>query len=190
MKRGKLVAIYGPMFSGKTTYLIKQFDAGTGAVVFKPDLDERYTKKPVVISHNQEVIPAVLVNHKRPSEMLALVGDFRVVMIDEVNFFHDSLKETVEQFLSEGRDVYVAGLVLDSEQALFGPMNDFVKVADEKVEVFARCDGENGKCKNPATLSYRKIPKEEQVRVAGVDEYGAACAMHYPKLHHKPKGKK
>ena len=49
MKKGKLIAVYGPMFSGKTTYLIEQFDKGRSAVVFKPDLDERYTKKPVVI---------------------------------------------------------------------------------------------------------------------------------------------
>ena len=190
MKKGKLIAVYGPMFSGKTTYLIEQFDKGSSAVVFKPDLDERYTKKPVVISHNQVMIPAVLVNHMRPEEMRALVGDFKVVMIDEVNFFHDSLIETVDQFLNEGRDVFVAGLFLDSECNVWGPMTKLIEMADKKVEVSAKCDGEEGKCKSSATLTYRKIPKTEQVRVAGADEYGAACEMHYEKLHHRPKGNK
>lgn len=190
MTRGKLTAVYGPMFSGKTTYLIQQFDKGNSAVVFKPDLDERYTKKPVVVSHNQEMIPAVLVNHLKPEEMKDLVGDFKVVMIDEVNFFHESLIETVRTFLAEGRDVYVAGLTFDSEYNAWNPMTKLVEMADEKVEMTARCDGEGGKCRLPATHSYRKIPKEVLVRVAGVDEYGAACAKHYPQLHHRPKGKK
>lgn len=190
MKKGQLIAVYGPMFSGKTTYLIEQFDKGKSAVVFKPDLDERFTKKPVVISHNQEMIPAVLVNHLKPEEMKALVGDFKVVMIDEVNFFHESLIETVKTFLSEGRDVYVSGLYLDSERNIWGPMTTLIGMADRKVEVSARCDGEGGKCQSPAILSYRKIPKTEQVRVAGADEYGATCELHYEALHHRPKGMK
>jgi thymidine kinase len=188
MKKGKLTAVYGPMFSGKTTYLIDQFDRGKSTVVFKPDLDERYTKKPVVVSHNQAMIPAVLVNHLKPEEMKDLVADFKVIMIDEVNFFHESLITMVKQFLREGRDVYVAGLFLDSERNIWGPMTTLIKLADVKVEVTARCDGQGGKCKSPAILSYRKIPKTEQVRVAGVDEYGATCELHYEELHHRPKG--
>ncbi|MBP9670555.1 hypothetical protein KBD75_04100 [Candidatus Woesebacteria bacterium] len=189
MIKGKLTAIYGPMFSGKTTYLIQQFDRGASTVVFKPDLDERYTKKPLVVSHNQEMIPAVLVNHLKPEEMKALVADFKVVMIDEVNFFHESLIGVIKQFLSEGRDVYVAGLYQDSERNLWGPMTALIELADKKVEVTARCDGDNGQCKSPAVLTYRKIPKVEQVRVAGADEYGATCELHYEGLHHRPSGK-
>lgn len=186
MKKGQLIAIYGPMFSGKTTYLIEQFDKGASAVVFKPDLDERYTKKPLVVSHNQEMIPAVLVNHLKPEEMKALVADFKVVMIDEVNFFHESLIGVIEEFLSEGRDVYVAGLYLDSERTVWGPMTALIEMADKKVEVTARCDGDDGNCKSPAVLTYRKIPKVEQVRVAGADEYGATCELHYLELHSRP----
>lgn len=186
MKKGNLITIYGPMFSGKTTYLIEQFDRGERAVVFKPDLDARYTKKPVVISHNKEMIPAVLVDSNHPEEMQALVADYKTVMIDECNFFSDDLILIVEQFLSEGRNVYVAGLVLDSERNVWGPMHKLIEIADERIEITARCDGNDGKCTLPATLSYRKIPKNEQVRVAGADEYGAACQQHYAELHHKP----
>lgn len=185
MKKGKLSVIYGPMFSGKTTYLIKQFGNGEGTVVFKPDLDQRYTKQPVVVSHDKAEIPAVLVNNLKPEEMNWLVGEFARVMIDEVNFFVDSLIPVVKQFLNDGRDVYVSGLVLDSEGGVFGPMTKLVAIADEKIEVSARCDGQGGKCKNPATLSYRKIPKTEQVKVGGVDEYGACCSKHYDQLHQK-----
>ena len=136
------------------------------------------------------MIPAVLVNHLKPEEMKALVADFKVVMIDEVNFFHESLIEIVKTFLEEGRDVFVAGLYLDSERIVWGPMTALIEMADQKVEVTARCDGDKGKCKSPAVLTYRKIPKAEQVRVAGADEYGATCELHYEQLHHRPTGKK
>ncbi len=188
MKKGKLTAVYGPMFSGKTTYLISQFDKGSGAVVFKPDLDARFTKRPVVVSHDQVEIPAVLVNHMLPQEMSLLVGDLVTVMIDEVNFFTDELIPVIRRFLREGRDVYVAGLSYDSERLSWEPMATLIAMADEKMELTARCDGKG--CTAPAIWSYRKLPKEARVKVAGADEYGAACEEHYDQLHHNPKRKK
>lgn len=186
-KRGKLTVIYGPMFAGKTTHIIREVGDGVGAVVFKPDLDARYTKRPVVVSHNHEEIPAVLVNHRKPWEMGDLVGEAKRIFIDEVNFFDQSLVEWVREQLDAGRHVFASGLMYDSEGEVFGPMSELLKLADQKIEVAARCDGENGQCQEPATKSYRKVPKSEQVRVAGADEYGAACAKHYPVLHHRPK---
>lgn len=186
MSKGKLVAVYGPMFSGKTTYIIEAVGTGRDAVVFKPDLDARYTKRPVVVSHNQAEIPAVLVNHKKPWEMSGLVGEAKRIFIDEVNFFDEQLVEWVSEMLDSGREVTVAGLVYDSEGEVFGPMLKLIQHAEEKIEIAAKCDGEEGKCPLPATRSYRKTPKTEQVRVAGADEYGAACEDHYSKLHHRP----
>lgn len=187
--KGQLIAIYGPMFSGKTNYLIEQFGEGEASVVFKPDLDERYTKRPVVVSHDRREIPAVLVNHKRPLEMTNLLGEYERVLIDEVNFFSLELVPFVQGLVTHGKQVYVAGLALDSEQQLFGPMTELLKIADKVVKLTAKCDGDQGKCREKATHSYRKIPKQVQIRVAGVDEYGAACKKHYGQLHHKPQKK-
>lgn len=184
-KRGRLVAIFGPMFSGKTTYLIEQFDRGKNTVVFKPDLDQRYTKKPVVISHNKEMIPAVLVNNLKPEEMTSLVADYRCVMIDEVNFFDESLIAIVKGFLAEGREVYVAGLTHFADGEAWGPMNKLIAMSDEKVELTANCDGRAGKCRAPATRSYRKRVSKAKISVAGPEEYGAACEKHYRELHRK-----
>lgn len=187
MKRGKLVAIAGPMFAGKTSYLIKVYGEGRGVVVFKPDLDKRYTKRPVVVSHDRREIPSVLVNNDRPEEMLELVAEAKTVLIDEVNFFADSIREVVEKLRNQGVDVYVAGLNRYADGDEWGAMNALTQIADERYELTARCDGEGGKCKSPATRSYRKIPNMERVQVAGADEYGAACEEHYRKLHHAPR---
>ena len=187
MKKGKLVAITGPMFAGKTTYLIKVYGDGDGIVVFKPDLDKRYTKRPVVISHNKSEIPSVLVNNDRPEEMLELVGDSRTVLVDEVNFFAESVVGVVEKLVMNGVNVYVAGLNMYADGDAWGPMNELMSLADEKHELTARCDGEQGNCSAPATRSYRKVPEMDRVQVSGAAEYGAACREHYPQLHHAPK---
>jgi thymidine kinase len=189
MSRGTLTAVYGPMFSGKTIYLIQQFGNGANTVVFKPSIDDRYTNRPAVVSSTKKEIPSVMVSHGHPEEMLQLVDDNERVFIDEANLFAMSLVTVVSELVNQGKQVYVSGLVLDSERNVWGPMTQILEMADEKVEVFARCDGDEGTCKNPATLSYRKIPKSEQVKVAGSDEYGACCETHYLKLHQPPKAR-
>ena len=187
MKKGKLVAITGPMFAGKTTFLIKVYGDGDGVVVFKPDLDKRYTKRPVVVSHDRSEIPSVLVNNDRPEEILELVGESKKVLIDEVNFFGDQVVEVVKKLLNCGVDVYVAGLDRYADGDMWGSMQQFIQMAEEKHVLTARCDGEQGQCKNPATHSYRKVAEMDRVQVAGASEYGPACSEHYRILHHKPK---
>lgn len=186
MKRGKLTTVTGPMFAGKSKILIEIYDSGANTVVFKPSIDTRYTNRPALVSKTNEEIPSVMVSPKDPDEMLELVDGSRRVIIDEANLFSQKLVETVTSLLKMGKQVFVGGLSLDSERVAWGPMNELIKLADEKVVLTARCDGEN--CSKVATLSYRKIPKTEQVKVGGVDEYGAACEDHYKILHHKPNG--
>lgn len=190
LKRGKLTVVWGPMFSGKTTYLIENFGQGHGVVVFKPDLDERYTKKPAVVTHDGLKIPAVLVDHCAPSEMKILVGGSRLVLIDEANFFEPrALVRTIQELLQEGVDVCVDGLALDSELAVWEPMAGLIKIADESIELKAKCDGDGGNCKRGAIYTYCKAPKKKRIEVAGAEVYGASCSKHYEELHH-PRSKK
>lgn len=190
-KKGKLRVVWGPMFSGKTTYLIENFGQGHGVVVFKPDLEERYTKQPSVVTHDGLKIPAVLVDHRKPSEMKVLVGGAKLVLIDEANFFEPRvLVRTIREFLREGVDVCVDGLALDSELVVWEPMAGLIKMADESVELKAKCDGERGECKAGAVYSYCKIPKKKRIQVAGEEIFGASCAEHYKGLHRRRLKKK
>jgi thymidine kinase len=187
MKKGKLVAIAGPMFAGKTTELIRIYGEGEGVVVFKPDLDKRYTKQPLVVSHDRVEIPSVLVNNDKPEEMLELIGETKTVLVDEVNFFTPSIVQVIEQLLTKGVDVYVAGLDRFADGGVWEPMAGLIKKADQVVMLTARCDGMEGECKAPATRSYFKAPNMDKITVAGADQYGAACEQHYVELHHKGK---
>lgn len=187
MRKGRLIAVCGPMFAGKTTLLIKEYGEGRGVVIFKPDLDRRFTKRPVLVTHDGEEIPSVLVNNDRPEEMLELVGEVDKVLVDEVNFFGQSLVAVVEELLARGKEVWVAGLDRYADGEPWGSMPRLKKLADRVYELTARCDGEGGKCREPAVYSYFKKPNMEKVTVAGVEEYGAACAKHHKELHQKSK---
>lgn len=176
------------MWSDKTTWLIEKYSDGRRVLAFKPNIDNRYTGRPVLKSHNGAEVRAVLVNKNKPRELLELaekvVGLERIV-IDETNFFHESLVRIIERFIKKGIDVYAAGLLLDSDRKEFGPTKKLTRLADEVIEGRARCDFRfaNGYCTNPAKFTFAKRKKESQLVVGAADLYGASCSEHYHLLH-------
>ncbi|MFM7388213.1 MAG: thymidine kinase, partial [Bacteroidota bacterium] len=73
---GWVEVICGSMFSGKTEELIRRVKrtqfAHQKLILFKPDIDRRYSDEDVV-SHQGSAVPAVLVAHS--NEILLLVND-------------------------------------------------------------------------------------------------------------------
>lgn len=186
-KKGKLVVRHGPMWSDKTTWLIEKHTLGSSSLAFKPALDNRYTGKAVLRSHTGLEAEAVLVDSKKPKNLLdrALVGKAERIVIDETNFFDDKLIKVIKKILSQGVDVFAAGLMLDSDRKEFGPTKKLTAIADEVIEGRARCDFRfaNGYCLTPAKYTYAKRKKESQLVVGAADLYGAACVEHYHLLH-------
>ncbi|OIP03549.1 hypothetical protein AUK18_01785 [Candidatus Beckwithbacteria bacterium CG2_30_44_31] len=176
------------MWSDKTTWLIEKYRQGRRVLAFKPNIDDRYTGRPVLKSHNGSEVRAILVNKDRPKELLELaekIAGLERIVIDETNFFHQSLIRVIERFIKKGIDVYAAGLLLDSDRKEFGPTKKLTRLADEVIEGRARCDFRfaNGYCTNPAKFTFAKRKKESQLVVGAADLYGAACAEHYHLLH-------
>lgn len=187
--QGRLVVGYGPMWAGKTTWLIEHYGDGEGVLAFKPAIDTRYTKNPVLKAHTQLEVPARMVAVETPREILeAVLGAEAIierVLIDETNFFDDRLLAVVESLLISGRDVFAAGLLLDSDRNDFGATRKLIALADDVVEQFARCDFINGEgnCRLPACYTYARKKKESQLVVGAAELYGAVCRVHYEVLH-------
>lgn len=176
------------MWSDKTTWLIEKYRHGRRVIAFKPNIDNRYTTKAVLKSHNGGEAKAILVNKDKPKELLVLaekIANLERVIIDETNFFNTSLISVIEKFVKKGIDVFTAGLLLDSDNREFGPTKQLTKLADEVIEGRARCDYRfaNGVCTRPAKYTYAKKKKESQLVVGAADLYGAACEEHYHLLH-------
>jgi len=169
---GWIEVICGPMFSGKTEELIRRLRrvaiARQKLAVFKPVLDDRYSKEEIV-SHSDYRIPSITVEQAR--EILELSGDAEVVGIDEAQFFDESLVDVCEKLAAAGKRVIVAGLDTDYLAQPFEPIPQLLAKAEYITKTLAICV----KCGNPANRTPWVIPDQRQVVVGAADIYEARC---------------
>jgi len=178
-KSGWIEVITGPMYCGKSEELIRRLRrvkiAKQKIKVFKPVLDNRYSKKDVV-SHSGNSIEAVPVDH--PEEILEKIDQsVDVVGIDEAQFFHQNLVPICEELADSGVRVIAAGLDRDFRNEPFGPMPDLMARAEYVDKLHAICI----QCGEPASRTQRLIDGEpaaydDPVILVGASEvYEARC---------------
>lgn len=174
---GSIEIVCGPMFSGKTEELIRRVRraqiARQKVQIFKPKIDNRYHET-AVVSHSSLSMEAVAV--EKPIEILQKLFDStRVVAIDEVQFFDESISKIVQKLARRGCRVIMAGLDQDYKGRPFGPIPELLAIADNVLKISAICTV----CGSPAPKTYRKrIGKEDQILVGESDIYEARCRLH------------
>lgn len=175
-RSGWIEVICGSMFSGKTEELIRRIRrariAQQPTVLFKPAIDNRYSEKEVV-SHDAKSLLSVSVSHSR--EIPDLLGEARVVGIDEAQFMDEQLPSVCEDLALQGVRVVVAGLDMDFKGRPFGPMPALLAMAEYITKVHAICRH----CGNLATHSYRLSAGEQTVLLGEKQEYEARCRVCY-----------
>lgn len=175
---GNIEVVCGPMFSGKSEELIRRVrrsQIGKLKVqIFKHGIDDRYHATKVV-SHSAQSVEAIPV--KEPIEILQkLLDSTRVVAIDEVQFFDNSIIDVVNKLARRGIRVICAGLDQDYKGKPFGPMAELLAIADNVDKIHAVCTV----CGGAATKTYRKNPKNsDTVLVGETDLYEARCRGHF-----------
>ena len=169
----KLTVITGPMFAGKTTWLLKFIDKFESEHVqlFKPSLDDRYSESEVVTHDGHKHEAGVL--SLEDFSLVDLVQDgTKLVGIDELNFFDfQVLFPQIKALLARGVEVVGSGLEFDFAKNPFGATPALLARADKLVRLSAVCDG----CQESAGHSYRKVSSGSQVLVGAADSYGACC---------------
>ena len=108
MKNPVFKVFTGPMFGGKTTKLLASLERykyqKKKVILFKPWIDERYSKDNVV-THKGQQCPSSLV--KCGQEIVQRSKSHDVIAVDEVFMIPDSAKALIEIFTS-GKDVLVS----------------------------------------------------------------------------------
>lgn len=170
---GSIEVICGSMFSGKTEELIRRLRraqiARLRVEIFKPKTDVRYDET-AVVSHNQNAIPSVPVDHS--SALLLMITDqVEVVGIDEAQFFDDELPHVCNVLANRGIRVIVAGLDMDFKGKPFGPMPAIMAMAESVTKVYAVCV----QCGNPALYSYRLVPDGAKILLGEKESYEPRC---------------
>jgi len=180
---GKITVVCGSMFAGKSEELIRlarrALYARKRVQVFKPAVDDRYDQT-MVVSHmgvKHEAAPVVNVKELKSK----LDRDVQIVLIEEAQFFDDSLADLAVELADKGIEVILAGLDQDFRRQPFGPMPRLLAVADEVVKLRAICMN----CGAPASHTYRVIDgkpahKDDPIILIGATEsYEARCRNCY-----------
>lgn len=180
---GKITVVCGSMFAGKSEELIRRarraLYAKKRVQVFKPSIDVRYDQT-MVVTHEGMRHEAAPVNSV--TEIRANVAeDAQVVLIEEAQFFDESIVDLAVDLADRGVEVILAGLDQDFRRRPFGPMPTLLSVADEVVKLRAICM----KCGATASHTQRIVDgrpahKDEPLVVIGATEaYEARCRRCY-----------
>jgi len=194
LKNAYLELIIGPMFSGKTSYLLDVYKkcklCNIPIAVINHSSDDRYTDNNNLLStHDKTMVPCILTkslmdlwnydsleeNYSSQSDSHMLVRNANVILINEGQFFED-LYPCVLDMLREKKQVYICGLDGDFQRQKFGTILDLIPMCDKVTKLNSLC----GICKNgtPGIFS-KRISNEKEQFLIGSDNYIAVCRNCY-----------
>ncbi len=204
-KSGRIEAIIGPMFGGKSSKLIQKANiiqrCKKPVYIVAPDMSRRkQTEMETIVSHNgsvplcetvylpcanlKEHCDALIKQFKEKCEdakKAGLMPEPQVICIDEAQFF-SNLIESCCALRREGIIVVVAGLTLTFERKPFGEMHALLDYADEVIvrkAVCAFCNTWN------ATLTHRTSAEKGVVVVGGEDMYKPVCQLCFERCNNE-----
>lgn len=190
MNFGSIEVICGPMFSGKTSELMRRIErldyAGRKYLLIKPVFDDRYSADEVV-SHTKKAKKSISVSSAlQILEEAKKQSDVNVIAIDEAQFFDakesPNLFDVCLELRTKGYRIIINGLDMDSDGKPFGLMPSFMAVAThvEKMKAICMFPG----CGQDADMSYKYhnnlVKKTKNVVELGeADKYEARCYLHW-----------
>ena len=178
---GRLELIVGPMFSGKTTELMRRIKRhqviGNIPLIINSVKDVRCQDE--IKSHDNSVLKAVKVNCLAEIDNHSEVNlsDYQVVAIDEAQFFSDLQDYVVDVLLNKyNLHVIVSGLNGDFKQQMFGNTLFLIPHAESVDLLQGLCticsDG------TPGCYSARINRNMSQTLVGGKESYNCVCRKH------------
>jgi thymidine kinase len=179
---GKLELIIGPMFSGKSTELIRQIrllrKIDKKVLVIKPSIDDRYNDDKIT-SHNYEAIDCQVLN-KLNEISDTEIKKYDTIIVDEGQFFSDLIQTIINWVDNYNLNIIVAGLDGDFQRQPLGDILALIPYADKCSKLTSLCNI----CKDgtEAPFSYRLIKSLDKILVGGAETYIPVCRKHYKQL--------
>ncbi len=182
--KGLLHIISGPMFSGKTSELIRLYDrsgfAKQKSIIIKPSIDLRYSKEKVS-THNQDMRLCYVLNNINELTTIIEKELPENVFIDEAQFFDSNILDFITNLRNKNINVYCAILNQTSEGNPF-PFKDndkdvgtLMALADNITILTAVCPV----CGKFATKTYKRENSGKEVDVGSFDKYEPRCYEHW-----------
>ena len=182
-KLGKLEVVAGCMFAGKTEELIRKAHTLQRAkkkyLVFKPSIDDRFGSDEVK-SHSGSKVDAIEVD--KPRDIIQYIDkQTKMILVDEAQFFEESLVEVVSYLLDIGIDVLCVGLDMDFRGVPFPTMSLLFAKANQVSKITSYC----AVCGDDATRTQRMIGSNPAsyddpiVLIGASDSYEPRCHLHH-----------
>ena len=179
--------IFGPMFSGKTTELIRRLtifaEAEMKVLYINSNLD---TRGDLFSTHNKTMTSIPTFIHTIKSSSLLLCMDtcisYDVIGIDESQFFCDLQQGCVQLAEIHQKKVIVAGLNGDFQRKPFGEINNLIPYCDNITKLYPFCKS----CREIHELQCALFSKRinnyvETVQIGKDDIYLPVCRQCYLK---------
>lgn len=172
---GYLKIIIGPMFSGKTSKLIKYYKENKhqeNIIAINYIEDIRYHPF-LMTSHNKNMIPCImtrnLCNIKDHDDIISS----STLLINEAQFFDDLYIFVTDMINKHKKHIIIAGLDSDYNREKFGQILDLIPLCDEVEKLYAKCN-----CGNNAIFS-KRMSDEDIQKVIGHENYLPVCRNCY-----------
>jgi len=188
----KLTVITGPMFSGKTTYLVKHIrqkeSDGKKVLVLKHKIDNRYQGKEELVTHDKFRHQAKPISHwmelrnlvceQKDGKYIIRKDKPDLICIDEVMFFDMNMFRMIQElFLKDKIAFMVAGLDMDHTQEPMGIMPNLMGIATDVIKLKARCSV----CGSYQAAFTRKKKEDAVIVEVGADDlYEPLCIECFP----------
>jgi len=182
---GKLELIIGPMFSGKSTELIRRIrllqKIEKKILVIKPIIDSRYNQDKIT-SHNYESVDCMVLE-KLADIANDEINKYNTIVVDEGQFFYDLVPVVTKWVDNFNVDIIVGGLDGDFQRQPIGTILDLIPHADQCHKLSSLCN----ECKDgtPAPFSFRLVDSSDKVLVGGSESYIPVCRKHFNELKNK-----
>lgn len=176
----KLHLIIGPMFSGKSTELIRIIREhkfiGANILVIKHSLDDSRYEKSKLCTHDKQTEDCLSTNNLLALQETTEYLNCEVIFIEEAQFF-ENLFTFVKDGLENQKSFYVAGLDGDFKREPFGDILKLIPLAEKVYKLNALCFF----CKDgtEAPFTKRLSTSQDQQLVGGADSYASVCRKHY-----------
>ena len=178
-KEGYLELIIGPMFSGKTTYLLslyKQYQLSNMKTCVINYADDRRYDDTMLSTHDKVMIKCNNTLSLKSFLTDDIIREYDVFLINEGQFFDDIFESVSELVDRRNKMVHVCGLDGDFNRNTFGMLLRLIPLCDKITKKKAICT----KCANgtKAIFSHR-LTNEQSVKVIGSSNYIPLCRTCY-----------
>ena len=168
--------IIGPMFSGKTTELLRIArrlrSVNLKVLLLNYYEDTRYSDSEMS-THDKNGLPCTFVKDLTSINY----DDYDIICINEAQFF-ENLVSFCKGALQKNKTIYACGLDGDYKQEKFGEILDLIPLCNSITKLHAFCTI----CKDGTHAHFTKrITDNEQQKLIGTDEYIPVCFKHLSK---------